>query len=139
MRFLALTLIGLAVGSCNAAPPAETAAYVAQQQAKLAALTAGKVPGAPVSCVPRYRTNDMVIINDSTIAFRNGRSQVYVNHMMGECNNLYGGQNALVTRSTTSDLCRGDIATVLDTATRTTIGSCVFGDFVPYTLAGARY
>jgi hypothetical protein len=44
-----------------------------------------------------------------------------------------------VTRTSSSQLCRGDIATVIDTSTRTPVGSCVFGDFVPYTVAGARY
>lgn len=139
MRYLGLLLIGLAVGSCTAAPPAETAAYAARQQAKLAALTAGKVAGAPVSCVPHYRTGDMIVINDDTIAFRDGNRRVYVNHMLGGCSNLESGHNALVTRSSTSELCRGDIATVLDVTAHINVGSCVFGDFVPYTVAGARY
>jgi hypothetical protein len=44
--------------------------------------------------------------------------------------------NALVTRTTETRLCRGDIAQVVDVASRTTLGSCSFGDFTPYTRAG---
>jgi hypothetical protein len=80
----------------------------------------------------------MVVIDDDTIAFRNGPGQVYINHMMGGgCPNIASGRNALVTRTSNPSLCRGDIAQVLDTAARVTIGSCVFGDFVPYRRPGA--
>lgn len=139
MRYLVPLLVGLAVSSCTAAPPAETSAYAARQQARLAALTAGKVAGAPISCLPSYRSNDMIVIDDNTIAFREGRRRVYVNHMQGGCMNLDEGRNALVTRTTSTQLCRGDIAEVLDTSARMAIGSCVFGDFVPYAMAGSRY
>ena len=137
MRYLVPLLVGLAVSSCAATPPtAESQAFAARQQAKLAALTAGKVAGTPLSCLPTYRRNDMVIIDDNTVAFRDGRRRVYVNHMLGGCNGLQYGHNALVTRTTTTQLCRGDIAEVFDTSARITIGSCVFGDFVPYVMAG---
>ena len=140
MRYLVPLLAGLAVSSCAATPPtAESQAFAARQQAKLASLTAGKVAGAPLSCLPTYRRNDMIIIDDNTIAFRDGRRRVYVNHMLAGCNGLQYGHNALVTRTPTTQLCRGDIAEVLDTAARITIGSCVFGDFVPYAMAGSRY
>jgi hypothetical protein len=139
MRYFVPLLAGLAVSSCTAAPPAETSAYAARQQAKLAQLTAGKVAGAPTNCLPAYRQNDMVIIDDNTIAFREGRKRVYVNHLNGGCNNLGYGHYALVTHPLTSQLCRGDIAQVVDLMNHITVGSCVIGDFVPYTMAGTRY
>ena len=139
MRTLAVLLIASAIGSCTQAPPAESAAVVAKQQAKLAELTAGKVAGPPMSCLPFYRSNDMVVVSETTVAFKQGRSRVYVNNMQGPCTNLDRGSNALVTRTSQSSLCRGDIATVVDTSTHTTIGSCVFGDFVPYAMAGTGY
>jgi hypothetical protein len=75
----------------------------------------------------------MVVIDEQTIAFRQGSSRVYVNHMQGGCTNL-GGSNALVTKTFgTAQLCRGDIAQVVDLQNHFTVGSCVFGDFVPYT------
>jgi hypothetical protein len=138
MRYLAPLILGLAVSACTAAPPAETAQIVAAQQAKLADLTAGKIAGQPQSCLNTYHQNDMVVIDDNTIAFRQGRQRVYVNHMMGPCSNLASGGNALVTKTTTTQLCRGDIAQIFDTSIKMTVGSCSFGDFVPYSAPGYR-
>jgi hypothetical protein len=131
MRSLSLVLIASAVGSCMAGPP--NPEVIAREQAQLANLTAGKVAGPPISCLPSYRSNDMVVVNDSTIAFRQGSSRVYINHMQGGCTNVGQGSNALVTRTPGPNLCRGDIAQVVDFSSRTPVGSCVFGDFVPFT------
>jgi hypothetical protein len=136
MRFLAPLLIATALGSCSAGPPTAMAP-TPQQQAKFASLTAGKVAGAPMSCLSSHRSADMIVIDDSTIAFRDGSKRVYVNHMQGECANLGRGGQALVTQNPTGQLCRGDIAQVLDVTSRIPMGSCVFGDFVPYTRPGA--
>ena len=64
---------------------------------------------------------------------------VYVAHMRSPCSGLGGaGPNALVTRQVgASGLCSGDIATVQDTMAHITVGSCSFGEFVPYTRPGA--
>ena len=140
MRYLAPLLIGLAISSCTAAPPpGQPSEFAARQQARLAALTAGKVAGPPMSCLQMYRSGDMIVIDDSTIAFRDGTRRVYLNHMNGGCNGLDYGHNALVTRTTSTELCRGDIAQVLDTGAHITVGSCVFGDFIPYAAPGTRY
>jgi hypothetical protein len=137
MRTLPLLLVAAAaLGSCTTASPEELAAQAGRDQAKLASLTAGKVAGAPMSCLPSYRSNHMTVVNENVIAFRDGQKRVYINHMQGGCMGLAAGRNALVTQTTGSSLCRGDIAQVLDTASRMNIGSCVFGDFVPYTRVG---
>jgi hypothetical protein len=74
----------------------------------------------------------MVVIDERTIAYRAGASRTYINHMRGECSGL-GHNNALVTRSFGSaNTCSGDIAEVADLTNRMTVGSCVFGDFIPY-------
>ena len=135
MKSLPLMLAAVAaLGSCATASPEEMAAQAARDQAKLASLTAGKVAGAPMSCLSQWRSRDMVVVNENVVAFRDGQKRVYVNHMSGPCNGLGPGRNALVTQTTGSSLCRGDIAQVFDNAARVNIGSCSFGDFVPYTL-----
>jgi hypothetical protein len=131
MRRMSLLLLGLAAGSCTTAPPSPT--QLAQSRAHFEQLTAGKVAEAPISCLPHYNSNDMVVIDENTIAFRAGASRVYIAHMNGPCSNLGGPSYALVTKSVGGmGLCRGDIATVVDTNFRATVGSCTFGDFVPY-------
>jgi|SRR6185295_16966157 len=137
MRTFGILLAAVGLSSCTGGPPQPSPAQVAQSQAKFAQLTAGKVAGAPLSCLPSFRSSDMVVIDDDTIAFRNGPSQVYVNHMQGGgCLNLDGGRNTLVTRIPGPNLCRGDIAQVVDLPAGITVGSCVFGDFVPYKRVG---
>ena len=131
MRSISLLLIGAAIVGCTTGA-AEQPIRSADKQRQYDQLLVGKVAGPPVSCLPTFRQDDMVVIDDRTIAFRQGSSRTYVNHMQGGCSNLGGGY-ALVTRSFGGgQLCRGDIAQVVDLSSRMTVGSCVFGDFVPY-------
>ena len=81
--------------------------------------------------IQKLTREDMVVIDDDTILYRDGRT-TYVNKPLGSCNLLSRGSYALVTRSQGSQLCRGDIATVTDVTSGTTVGSCALGDFVPY-------
>ena len=107
----------------------------ARQQQDFDRALAGKVPGRPESCLPLNRSNDMTVIDDNTILYRDGRT-TYVNTPLHVCNNLGNGSYALVTHSSGSQLCRGDIAQVTDISTGITVGSCALGEFVPYRPAG---
>jgi hypothetical protein len=138
MRSVIPILTAAAVAGCAPPPPAQVAAEQARSQARLAEFTAGKVAGAPQSCLPPYRSDDMVVIDDSTIVFRDGPSRVWVMRTQSPCNLLSSGSYALVTNTVGGlGLCRGDIGRVADTLNRATVGSCVMGDFVPYTRPGA--
>jgi hypothetical protein len=107
---------------------------MAESQAKLQELTAGKVAGPAMACLPpSVRSRNMVTIDDSTIAYVDSSSRVYVNHLRGECSNLRNGFYTLVVRSSGSGTCSGDIADVADIRTGITAGSCALGEFVPYT------
>jgi len=130
MRSMSLLLLTAALSACAAGPePARTA----EAEAHLNSLIAGKVPARPIACLPHYSAKDMVVIDDGTIVFRNGRT-VYRNDFQGgTCSNLGRGHYALVTKTSGSGLCRGDIAEVSDVSVGMTVGSCVLGDFVPYT------
>lgn len=131
MRTIFFLLAGSIVGACTAVPPPPTRTAEAQQRYE--ALIAGKVPQAPMSCLPSYRANDMIRIDDDTIAFREGSRRVYINHMRGPCSGLASNNNALVTNVHTGPSpCSGDIAQVVDTAARVPMGSCAWGDFIPY-------
>ena len=103
----------------------------AQAQATFDRLLAGRSPGRAEHCLPLRQSHDMVVIDDETILFRFGRT-TYANRPLGGCDQLGRNSYALVTRSSGSGLCSGDFATVLDTTTGVTVGSCVLGDFVPY-------
>lgn len=135
MRNLAPLLITAALAGCMAAPPPPGPTPRAQE--RLSELLTGKVAGPPVSCLPSYKANDMVVVDDNTLAFKDSTSRVYVNHPQGGCSSLSAGHTALVTRTPGSGLCRGDIAQVVDTLNGITVGSCVINDFIPYTRPGA--
>jgi len=136
MRRISLLLIGGGLMAC-ATTAAVQPTRSAKAQEQYDQLLAGKVAGKPVSCLPTFNQNDMVVIDEQTIAFRQGRGRVYVNHMQGSCNSL-GGTYALVTKQFgNAELCRGDIGQVVDLQNHFTVGSCVFGDFVPYSKPGA--
>lgn len=89
----------------------------------------GKTAGAPVSCLPTHGTPSSVA-SDGALVFRVNAKLAYRNDMNG-CRvrdddilitNLYGNPR----------LCRGDIARLVDRASRLHSGSCAFGEFVPY-------
>lgn len=134
MRAIPLLASAVALAGCMTQPPAPGA--TAESQLKFAELTAGKVAGRPISCLPpTLRSRNLEVIDDRTIAYRDG-SRTYVNHLRGECGNLKSGFNTLLVRSGGSGTCNGDIAEVADVRTGMTFGSCALGDFVPYTRAG---
>ena len=136
MRVISILMASAFLASCTAgtyAGPTRTA----DKQREYETLLAGKVAQASVSCLSHYRSGDMRTIDENTILFRDGSARVYVAHMEGGCMGLSSGHYALVTHTFgTADLCRGDIAQVVDTLNRMAVGSCVFGDFTPYVRPG---
>ena len=136
MRSL-LLIASAALAGCSTAPYRAT--DTAHSEAKLQEHLAGKTAGKAQDCLPAFRTQDMVRIDDDTILFREGSKRIYRNEINGSCNGL-GSQNyTLVTKSVggSGRLCRGDIARTVDLSSGMTVGSCVLGDFVPYTRPGA--
>ena len=131
MRCLSLLVLTTALAACSTgALPTRTA----QAENHLDKLLAGRVAGQPITCLPDYRARDMVVIDDRTILFRDGRTYYRNDFNGGVCSNLGIGSNALVTKQFGgTGLCRGDPAQVVDVSNGFTVGSCALGDFVPYT------
>ena len=113
------------------APVEPTRSAKAQQE--LADALAGRVAGAPVKCIPTYRADDMQIIDDWTILFKDGRT-IYLQNPRGGCPGIGNHRNILVSRPMpSSQLCGGDIQQLFDPTSGIGGGACVFSDFVPYT------
>ncbi len=130
MRLLIFATAAIGLAACATAM-SEPSTRSAKAQATYDRLLAGKTAGKPAKCLPLRSSNDMVVIDDETILYRDGRT-TYVNKPLGSCSLLGRGSYALVTRSVGSQLCRGDIGTVTDMTSGMTVGSCAMGDFVPY-------
>jgi hypothetical protein len=134
-RRLCLLVGAFVLASCTMS--AQEPVPSAQAQTSYQRLVAGRVAKAPINCLPAYRANDMVVVDDNTIAFKDAGT-VYINHPPGGCTQLSSGHTALLTRQYGGPgLCRGDIAQVVDTLNQTTVGSCTLGDFTPFVRAGA--
>lgn len=131
-RFIlpALLLIG---GS--AALSTDTRGYEARrdaaEQARLDKALAGLVPGKPQACLHQSRAGFNTERYGDTILYRRTRNEVYRVDTGGGCFGLRRG-DAIITRSPSGDLCRGDIVRTEDLTARIPSGSCAFGDFIPY-------
>ena len=119
------------LASCSTTPVAQTRSPEAQKE--LAEALAGRVAGKPVDCLPTYRSDNMQIIDDWTILFKDGRT-VYLQNPRGGCPGISSRRNILVTRLFgTAQLCSGDISRLVDPTSGIGGGSCVFSQFMPYT------
>ena len=127
----AVLLIGATI-----ALSADTKGYEARRAAAarvgLDKALAGLVPGRPRSCLYQDRAGYETKRFGDTILYLRSRREVYRVDTGGGCFGLDRG-DAIITRTTTNELCRGDIVQTVDLVTHTPSGSCSFGDFVPYT------
>lgn len=131
MRILLPTL--LLLGACT--PTArELQAQADRDAGARAALDrelAGLTPGRPLSCIEQTRVRNSRGFGDTIVYQGPGRTR-YVNHTSGGCEQYSNNDAFIVTRTPSTSLCRGDIATVVDRSSRQQVGACSFGDFVPY-------
>lgn len=123
MRFLTIAALALIV------PAAGLAAERKTDEQKLEKMLEGMVPGKPVDCIRQGPNVDSTTF-DGVIVYRDGGTR-YVNRFGDGCRFLRN-EDALVIRLYSGQLCRGDIANVIDPAAHIPRGSCVFGDFTPY-------
>lgn len=129
-------ILGLTAGilaGCSTAPSHQERSP--QAEAELAKALSGRVAGKPVRCIPTYRADDMQIIDDWTILFKDGNT-IYVQNPRGGCPGIGSRRNILVsTPMPSNQLCSGDIQQLYDPVSRIGGGACVLGDFLPYTRA----
>ena len=111
---------------------ARAQAQAADDEAGLAAALSGRIAGPPQDCVDPRDLGGNKSYGRDVILF-SGRTDdvVYVNRPAGGCSDLNFGR-ALKTRTTTTQLCRGDIVTVFDPISGTEYGGCGLGEFTPY-------
>ena len=103
----------------------------AEDQAHLDKYLAGLTPGKPQNCIDSHRSYETLRAGD-TILYKFSPRLIYRTDTGGGCFGLRRG-DAIITKSYTSQFCRGDIVTTADLTTHTPSGSCSFGAFIPYT------
>ncbi len=112
---------------------APSAARERDPEAELAKMLAGRTAGPPSECIPLSPTQSSTTIERTGIVYRRGTT-LYVSRFEGGCPEL-DSMRILIIRSTTSQICRGDIADVRTQPPSMFVGSCTFGPFVPYAKA----
>jgi hypothetical protein len=136
-KLIAFAAVALCAG-CTTASADEVAERQANGEAKLAAeLRNYEQAGPPVSCVSQRNLGGNRSAGDAIVFDGNTSAVRYVNRPAGGCPDLNFGR-ALIIRTTSTQLCRGDIATVLDPVSRIQYGGCGLGDFTPYRRIASR-
>lgn len=122
---LSAALLATGVQAQAASKPRETG------EEKLAKAIEGRIAGKPVSCINFRDIRSSRIISGTAIIYEGNNGTLYVNRPASGASTLRDG-DALVTRTSLSQLCNVDIVRLLDTSSRFERGSVGLGEFVPY-------
>lgn len=117
-----------------AAAPA--AAQASPDQPALDRIVAGHVAGEPRACIPLRPGTHSRVVAKTAIIYREGGT-LYVNRPLSGAEWL-NGDSILVTRPTTSQLCRNEPVRLVDPVTRIERGFVTLGEFTPYKRDKAR-
>ncbi len=111
---------------------AENSNLSEKEQAKLDKALAGRTSGPAQNCISRIQQRNLTYVNDDILIFgsRNAKT-IYVNKPVDGCPNAQ--RYALSYSRPGTSLCSGDIAQIVDVVAGSTLGSCAFSKFVPYT------
>jgi hypothetical protein len=130
-QIIALAALALAAG-CSAASAEDQSLARADGEAKLATELRNYQPaGQPISCVSLRTLEGNRSAGENAVIFDGPGGRLYVNRPPAGCPVLRHGR-ALNVRTTSSQLCRGDIVSVFDPLNGTDYGSCGLGEFEPY-------
>ena len=115
------------------ASPALAASHATDRgEAKLAKILENRVAGKPVSCLYLRNVRSSQIMDGTAIVYESGGT-LYVNRPDGAAS--LDDDDILMTRTSTSQLCRLDSVNLFSRAGRYERGFVTLGNFVPYTKA----
>lgn len=126
-RLLIGPLLAVTAG-CAATGPVEPSA---EEQSDLTQALRGRIAGEPMACVQQRNLRNNRSYGETAILFEGPGDVIYMNRPRAGCPEITQSR-ALVTRTTSGQLCRGDIVSVVDPVQNFNYGSCGLGDFVPY-------
>ncbi|HEY0149436.1 MAG TPA: hypothetical protein VGB70_10580 [Allosphingosinicella sp.] len=127
-HIIALAALGLAAGC--AASTDDRAELRADTDVRLAAeLSNYRQSGNTRSCVPLRNLGGNRSVGEGAVVFGSG-SRIWVNRPRDGCP-LLRDDRTLILRTTSSQICSGDIVSVVDAQSGIHYGSCALGDFTP--------
>ena len=135
-KLIFASCIGLLAG-CTMNDPGEMRAAAGDDEARLASALEGYEQAGPsVSCVAqRYLRGNRSAGEGAIIFDDQSPNKIWVNRPPAGCPSLEPGR-ALITKTPSDRLCRGDIARVSDLVSGIEYGGCGLGDFTPYRRRG---
>jgi len=133
MRFaILLAAAGLSACAVAADRPAEAGAA---EDSVLSEALAGRVAGAPVSCVRRQDVRNTRGAGPDTILFDGPGNVLYVNRTRSACPRILAS-HAIRNRSIGTSLCSGELIRIFDPQNGIEFGGCTLGAFTPWRRAG---
>lgn len=129
MRKLIASIAGAAVAAGLLAAPALQAKPRLTPEQRLEKLLASRTAGEPVSCISTYNSRELEVLDKTALVFGHGNT-IYVNRPANAAD--IDDDDILVTRTSTSQLCKLDIVTTVDRSGHFQTGFLNLGDFVPY-------
>lgn len=134
---IAIAALAPALLSACAAPQrqANAEALNPEQLALLERNLGGKVAGRPVSCIPSRSADQTIRVSDDILLYRVSGNLVYRNELRGSCPGLARDDDIIVSRTSGTGPCRGDIIHLVDRTSGLRGPSCVLGEFTPYRTA----
>lgn len=92
----------------------------------------GRTRGRTLGCIPLGTIRSSEIVDREAIIYKQSARRWFVNMPPGGCPPLRRGRT-LVTQTSSSQLCSGDIVRIVDPPTPIDLGACGLGGFVEYT------
>lgn len=125
-----LLLLPFALASCAPTPQQEAASaqYAAD---KFAQEVAGRMPGATGTCVSTFGSENLRVVNRSTLAYGSGRT-VQINRLPAPCPGL-DQFNTIIVEAHGSQYCRGDRIRSLEPGGIIPGPVCHLGNWTAYT------
>jgi hypothetical protein len=114
------------LGACALALSAAAPGFAIQPDD---ALEGFRQTGQTQSCVALTRVRSMKPIDDHRLLVEMRGGATYLNTVSNRCSNMDRSYTYLEYRTSGSQLCRGEILTVVDSGSRTMAGSCSLGEF----------
>ena len=125
-------LAAVAAAACTAGP---VEPGVDDEGRLAAALRDYEQTGPADACVSLRELRGNRSVGEGAIIFDGHGDRIWVNRPPAGCPSM-NDFRALRTETTANQLCRGDIATVIDVGTGLHYGSCGLGEFTPYRRRG---
>jgi hypothetical protein len=122
MRELVLILAAMTLVSCSRP--------VSAPGSDFAQLTAGRVAGAPQTCISTDQSSGLRAIDEQTLAYGSGRT-VYINRLAGPCPGVQP-LGTLIIEAQGTQYCRGDRVRGREMGSIIAGPTCILENWVPY-------